>query len=249
MVLGLFLPVQLGMAAARTLETVVHGQSLKRGTAGSLIEQSFDVLVVGLVAVASSITYFLDGGELTWTVSATTTIALGLFIAGPAVRLVQKLTAFFSANVQMPRNRFLRIFLELQHMDGHHSNLARRLMLLSTARFGVLIIMAGQTAAMIDLKIPFWHFGAAMPFVVIATAVGLTPGGLGVNEFIFTSGLTAFGTRLEVAARWSVANRMLVTGACLALWACTALVQLLVKSADSHANCSTNKAAEAIIEN
>ncbi|HXH50492.1 MAG TPA: hypothetical protein VNM47_14205, partial [Terriglobia bacterium] len=46
MTLGLVLPVQLGMTAARTFGTHFYGSPLKRGTAGTLLEQSFDVVNV-----------------------------------------------------------------------------------------------------------------------------------------------------------------------------------------------------------
>src|ERR1700733_3607901 len=41
--LGIVLPVQLAVSATRTMGTHVHGRSLKRGTAGTLFEQSFDM--------------------------------------------------------------------------------------------------------------------------------------------------------------------------------------------------------------
>ncbi len=58
MALGLIVPMQIGMAAARTLGTYVHGRPLQRGTAGTLLEQSFDLLIVVFLAVASGVTWY-----------------------------------------------------------------------------------------------------------------------------------------------------------------------------------------------
>ena len=70
MVLGLILPVQLGIAAARTLGTYLHEGAVRRGTAGSLFEESFDVLVVSLLAIASAVTRYFNASQIMWTVSA-----------------------------------------------------------------------------------------------------------------------------------------------------------------------------------
>jgi hypothetical protein len=53
--LGQVLPVQFSMSAARTLGTYLHGRAC-RGTGGTLFEQSFDVLIVGFLAIASGAT-------------------------------------------------------------------------------------------------------------------------------------------------------------------------------------------------
>ena len=61
------LPVQLSMSAARTLGAYFYGRSLKRGTGGTLFEQSFDVLIVGFLVVASAATRFYGGAGAMWT--------------------------------------------------------------------------------------------------------------------------------------------------------------------------------------
>ena len=217
MALGLVLPVQIGMAAARTLGTYVHGRPLKRGTAGTLYEQSFDLLVVVFLAVASGATWFYRGGALMWIVSATAMTALALLAVGPSVGLIQRLAKSYNARTAAPRNRILRSLWELQHSRLLNAGLARRLVVLSTVRFGVVVLMAGQTAEAIHANIPLWHMAAAMPFVVIATVLAVTPGGIGVNELTFATALKLFGTPLSVAADWSLANRILVTASCFAV--------------------------------
>ena len=64
--LGQVLPVQLSTSAVRTLGTYFQGGALKRGTGGTLFEQSFDVLIVGFLALASGLTRFMRGGGMMW---------------------------------------------------------------------------------------------------------------------------------------------------------------------------------------
>ena len=47
--------------------------------------------------------------------------------------------------------------------------------------------MAGETAQAIGVHIPLWHLAAAMPFVIIACVIVVTPGGLGVNELSYAT--------------------------------------------------------------
>ena len=61
--LGLVLPVQIAMSTARTLGTYVHGRPMKRGAAGTLLEQSFDLLVVAFLSIASGATWLFGGGR------------------------------------------------------------------------------------------------------------------------------------------------------------------------------------------
>lgn len=211
MALGLVIPVQLGMTAARTLGMSIYGKTLKRGTAGTLLEQSFDLLTVVFLTVASATTWLCGGGGLMWTVTAAAMTALALLAAEPSIRLIRWL-ASYTANVearQGPVRAILRRFSKLQHSSVLSAALVRRLVMLSAARFAVVVLMAGQTAEAIGAPIPLWHMAAAMPFVVLASAVAVTPGGLGVNELTSASALNIFGTPFSIGARWAVANRVL----------------------------------------
>ena len=69
--------------------------------------------------------------------------------------------------------------------------------------------MAAQAAQAIGVHIPLWHLAAAMPFVIIACVIVVTPGGLGVNELSYATTLHLFGTPLNVGAQWALANRVL----------------------------------------
>jgi uncharacterized membrane protein YbhN (UPF0104 family) len=224
MALGLILPVQIGMTAARTLGIYLHGRPFKRGSAGTLLEQSFDLLIVLFLAVASAVTWLYNGAALMWMASAAVMTALALLAAGPSIRLIRWFGGAYSARVAAPQNRILRAVWELQHSSLLNAALARRLVMLSAVRFGVVVLMAEQTAQAIHVRIPLWHMAAAVPFVVVATVIAVTPGGIGVNELSSATALKFFGTPLTLAAQWSLANRFLVTESCFAVAACAALM-------------------------
>ena len=54
---------------------------------------------------------------------------------------------------------------------------------------------------------------------LLATALAVTPGGLGVNEWTFAAALTGFGVDLETATQCALVNRVLVMAAALLLGA------------------------------
>lgn len=232
MALGLILPVQIGMAAARTLGTYMHGRPLKRGTGGTLFEQSFDLLIVVFLAVASGATWVFGGGKLMWTCSAAAMTAIALLAVQPSIGMMR----WLGARTAAPRNQILRSFWELQHSSLLNAGLARRLVLLSATRFGVVVLMAGQTAAAIHVRIPLWHMAAAVPFVVIATAIAVTPGGIGVNELTSAAALKLFGTPLVIAVQWSLANRVLATASCFVIAACAGIILAIEQATDSNVN-------------
>jgi uncharacterized membrane protein YbhN (UPF0104 family) len=233
MALGLVLPVQVGMAAARTLGTYVHGRPIKRGTAGTLFEQSFDLLMVVFLAVASGATWFFSGGAVMWVACAAAMTALALLAVGPLIGLIRSAGASYSARITAPDNRILRAVWELQHSSLLNATLARRLVMLSAARFCVVVLMAAQTAEAIHAPIPLWHMAAAVPFVFIATIIAVTPGGIGVNELTSATALKFFGTPLATAAQWSLANRFLVTASCFAVATCASIMWAVEKMATS----------------
>ena len=236
MALGLVLPVQIGMTIARTIGTHTYGRALKRGTAGTLFEQGFDLAVVALLAVASAITWLCGGGGAMWIASAVSLTAMALLAVGPSVRIMQRLFRRASRSAIPGRPVFrhrglgkllahaLQRFAELQHSGLVNARLARRLAMLSAARFCVVVLMANQTAEAIGAHISLWSMAAAMPFATMANAIGVTPGGIGVNELTSVAALHLFGTPLNVASQWALANRLLGMGSCFTVTACGTLM-------------------------
>jgi uncharacterized membrane protein YbhN (UPF0104 family) len=233
--LGQLLPVQLSMSVVRTLGTYFYGKALKRGTVGTLFEQSFDIVIVVFLAVASAATTLFNGGQLVWFVSATIMLALAMLSVGLLVQLANRIATSYSGNAALPTlgNAILRKFSEMQYSGLLRLGLARRLLVLSALRFVVQVFMAKQAAEAIGAHIALWQLAAALPFVVIACVIAITPGGLGVNEVTYATSLHLFGTPLSVGAQWAIANRFLVAASCSVIAICAAGIVLVKKIATS----------------
>lgn len=217
--LGQLLPVQISMSAARTLGTYFYGSPLKRGTAGTLFEQSFDVLIVGFLAIASAITWFFKGGEVVYLISSTIMTLIAILAVGPTIRVTRSILSTTTSG-KWSRSRVVRKIADLEHSGFLNAHLARQMMTISAVRFVVLILMSGQVARAVGAHIPLWQFAAATPFVILAYALAITPGGLGVTELGYTFALHLFGTPVNVAAQWALESRILVLASCLVIAAC-----------------------------
>ena len=233
--IGLILPVQVAMSTARTLGTFIHGRALKRGTAGTLLEQGFDVYMVGFLAVASGITWYCHGGARMWAICASASIVLALLAVEPSVRIMRWLAARLKAPASGPFHRIFDSARALQHSGILNAALARRLVVLSALRTGVVVLMSIQTAGAVGLHIPFWQMAAAVPLVSVVTIVAVTPGGIGLNDLAGAGTLDLFGTPFATGARWVLANRILLTVSYLLIAACAAIVLGLGKSAQRGA--------------
>jgi uncharacterized membrane protein YbhN (UPF0104 family) len=145
-----------------------------------------------------------------------------MLAVGPVVGVIRGQVAALNARSVPPQNRILRSVAGLQESGLLNATLGRQLMALSLARFTVQVLMAGQAAEAIGVHIPLWHLAAAMPFVIIACVIVVTPAGLGVNELSYATTLHLFGTPLQVGAQWALANRFLVASSCFVVAACAA---------------------------
>jgi hypothetical protein len=221
--IGIFLPLQLAMATARTLGTYVHGRAVKRGTVGTLLEQGFDVYMVGFLAVASGVTWFYHGGAKTWALCAAAAITLALLAVGPTVRIIRRLAATCNASTAESHNRILRSVWALQHSGILNAALARRLVVLSALRTGTVVLMSIQTAEAVGLHIPVWQMAAAIPLVSLANIIAVTPGGIGLNDLAGAGALKVFGTPFAIGAQWVLANRVLVSMSYLLFAVCAAI--------------------------
>jgi hypothetical protein len=222
--MGIFLPLQLAMAAARTLGTYVHGRALKRGTAGTLLEQGFDVYTVAFLAIASGVTWFFQGGAKTWALCVSASIVLALLSVGPSMFLIRWLFASCSTPTTEPHNRILRSVWAIQHSGILNAGLARRLVVLSALRTGTVVLMSIQTAKAVGLQVPSWQMAAAVPLVSVAAIIAVTPGGIGLNDLAGAGALKVFGTPFVIGAQWVLANRVLVSVSYLLVASCAIVV-------------------------
>jgi hypothetical protein len=234
MALGLILPVQLGMTVSRTVGTHFYGRAFQRGTGGTLFEQSFDLLITVLLAVASLFTWLCHGQVFIWTLSAVLVTVLGLAAVAPCIRLLQRICNVSAASASLQTSwsrRFLsrqvRHLQNLQHSGLMSGRLGRRLLLLSAARFAVVVLMATRAADAIGVHIVFWRMAAALPFATFANLIAVTPGGVGVNELASVTALHLFGIPLAAASDWALANRLLLTASCFAVLACAFVMMVI----------------------
>ena len=151
-----------------------------------------------------------------WLLSAAGMIALALLAVAPLIRLARRIASYLERALarRTPSRKNLQEFFALLQSGVLRESLTRRLVILSAARFVVVVLMAGSTAAAIGTSIPLWQLAAATPFVYLATVIAATPGGIGVNELTYTGVLRIFGTPLSVAAPWTLANRVLCVVSC-----------------------------------
>ena len=228
--LGLLLPVQLTTTSTRTLGTYVHGRAIRRGTTGTLFEQSFDVLVAGFVVLASAMAKVYGGGQMLWSAMAIIALVASVLCVSPLFRTARWLVAAIGAK-PMPTTPWRRAALRWLSAIGCSGfldvALARNLALLSAIRFMVQIAMAWQVAQAVHLTIPIWHLAAATPLVTLACALIITPGAMGVSELGYTTALNLFGTPLIVGGQWALANRFLITASCLVILALAAIALAL----------------------
>lgn len=162
-----------------------------------------------------------------WAVSAAAAIVLALLMVGPSIGLIRSRSTPRDSMTGAPHSRLgaiLRGFAELRRSGLLDAGLARRLVILSALRFCVVVLMSIQTAEAINVHIPIWQMAAAVPFVVMASVIALTPGGLGVNELTSVTALKIFGTPLVIGAQWALANRALVAVSYFVVAMCAAIV-------------------------
>jgi uncharacterized membrane protein YbhN (UPF0104 family) len=228
--LGQILPMQLSMVVARVLGTQLHGRAFTRGTVGTIFDQGSDFLLVCFLIPASALTWLLAFGPAAWLGLAVVMAVLAVLTVDPTVQLVRRVAAYSIRRNSTPPNRIQRALEELAASPLLASPVLRRLLLLSIVRFVVLVLMAGETSRAIGSSVPLWHLGAAMPFVVLSSALAITPGGIGLNELTYATALSLFGTPLSVGVPWALANRILVAATAFTLGACTAAACLVAKS-------------------
>jgi uncharacterized membrane protein YbhN (UPF0104 family) len=222
---GQVLPVPVAVAVAR-LVGVHGGTDIKpsHNLVGTLIEQFFDLAIALLLGSASLVVLYLGQSGL-WLYlvvgvlsasAAVTELAYGYY--APILRalaeksfLPQKLRALAaSVAANMPAQR-----------------LVRQLSLLSILRFAILCVAAAATSWTMGLAIPALHLAIAMPLVILASVIALTPGALGFNELAYAGSLVILGTSFDAAAEWALFNRILTMLASLLIGLAGAVVLVL----------------------
>lgn len=211
--LSLVMPSQLSASLSRSLGSHFYGgRAIVRGTAATFFEQSFDLLVAVFVSIASVSVLLFGGGATDWLLLAGIFSMAGLITTGPGIRFaVRCLTLLKSLRFFAQSARMSALANGLLTSSVLSPSLGRRLFLLSLLRLLALMWMMGFLTAAAGLDIPLWQLSAAVPVVMVAVAVPITPAGLGVNEWVFASILVLLGNPFDLAAQVVVINRILGT--------------------------------------
>jgi uncharacterized membrane protein YbhN (UPF0104 family) len=217
MAVGQILPAQIAVAATRSAGShLVTGTGAVRSALATLFEQMVELVVVALCGLASL--YCLWRGDLGWwTGGAAGAVVAGLLLIGPASMVATAVTRRLAEPRVRPSGRLARLGQALADSGLFDRALALRLYGLSVLRLVVLWGMAVATTQAVGLDISLLQLAAALPLVVLASALTLTPANIGVNEWTFTAAFTAFGADFDVAAQWALVNRVLVAVAMLVI--------------------------------
>jgi hypothetical protein len=202
--LGQLLPAAIGMSTARTLASSLYGRALRRGTFGTLFEQSFDLLAVGVLAIPSVVILTFHRSSGTW-------LALAIPMSLGVVWMVGKLLdTLNNIDVEIDQTvRWKRTLADIKHSGLMRGALGRKLMMVAFARFVLVVLAAGETTAAIHAAIPLGYLAVAMPLGLLAMVTGVTPGGIGIVEFTYVGMLHLLGIPFSVATEWALAARVL----------------------------------------
>ncbi len=213
--LGQIVPAQLSLVFSRSIGAHLHGgRAVSRGFAATLFDYFFDVVVAGFCGLASILVLLSGGGATAWVLYALAICLAGFLVYGSATRLAAGLARTLAA---VAGRRLAAACAAFALSPLLAPRVGRRLLAISLLRFTLLVLIGAVSASAIGAELPLWQLAAALPFAVIANAMALTPGSLGVNEWTVSSALLAFGTALPVSAKWALVNRILVAAAA-ALW-------------------------------
>ena len=231
--LGQFLPAQISTALARSAGTrAFGGPVLRDGLGATMIEQLFDFFVAALLGCASLLVIVMAADSAAWALWSVAAIVAGLALCVVAGRLAASGSGrLASLAARIPPGRMRKLLSSVTEPRLIASEMTLRLFVLSLLRFVVLVLIGAVVANALSLDLPLWHLAAAFPFAVLAIALALTPGALGIGEFTFSWALVALGTPLQVAGQWVIATRILVVAtAALLGFAGTAIVVLSHRS-------------------
>jgi Lysylphosphatidylglycerol synthase TM region len=206
--LGQIVPAQLSLVLSRSLGAHLHGgRALSRGATATLFDYFFDVLISGFLALSSLLVLLTGGGARTWVLGALAISGAGFLLYGAAARLA---TGVARSLASVGGGRLGRFCAAIALSPLLAPDIGRRLLAISALRFALLVLMGAVSARAIGVDLPLWQQAAALPFALIANALSITPGSLGVNEWTVSSALFALGTPFQVSAQWALVSRILV---------------------------------------
>jgi uncharacterized membrane protein YbhN (UPF0104 family) len=209
---GQVLPIQLVTPLARAWVASKAGIAPGRAIGTSLLEQSFELLVLACMSLAALIAT-LGGAPLPVALAVSLAIATAatLFV-GPALAGFARL---FAISATRFRGRMGQAFTSLASGFGAAGCLPRKVLLLITG-LGFLryALLASLNILLIGVLVPGVDIVAllvAFPVVILVMSLPIFPGGLGVVELTWAGALIAQGASPATAAEAALALRILST--------------------------------------
>ncbi|HEY1545845.1 MAG TPA: lysylphosphatidylglycerol synthase transmembrane domain-containing protein [Xanthobacteraceae bacterium] len=224
---GQIVPMQVATALSRSLGAhLATGSGAVRGALATVFEQMFDIVVVCLLGLLSAGCLW-RGDAGWWGAGAVATFAVGFMLVPRVFGMMAAITELLAKLPTVLGARIGNLSRALARYGLFEARLARRLFVLSALRFVMLWLMTIVATHAVGLNISSVQIAAALPFVVLAMALAVTPGGVGVNEWTFVAALVAFGVDLETATQCALVNRLLVGFAVLMVGAVGAILTQL----------------------
>jgi uncharacterized membrane protein YbhN (UPF0104 family) len=207
--LGQVMPASLSLVASRSIGAYLYGgRPLIRSTSATVFDYFFDVLVAAGFGVSSILVLIAGGGAVTWLLCSVAISVVGLLLYGTGTRAVARATLGLRGHSGCQRGlRFVAA-----HSPLFAPEIGRLLLAISALRFAVLVLISEITARAIGLQVSTWQLAAALPFAIVANALAITPGGLGLTEWSVSSALFALGASFQTSAQWALTTRIVVAG-------------------------------------
>lgn len=214
MLIGQFLPPAIAIATNRAaVMKFKQNTTLKKGFFNALYDMGFDFLIAVLLIPASLLqwTYHFSFGA--WLGIGLATLIMTTFLLMPAAKILP-----------------VSWLIKLELANGKKSSLLKpriisSMMLLSTMRFGMVILRKVFGAAAFMIAVPFATIAYAVPLATMSALLMFTPANLGIAEWSWTYLLTLWSIPVAVGAFYSVSFRLLlfmaqliVTGICWLLY-------------------------------
>ncbi len=213
--LGQIVPAQLSLVLSRSLGAHLYGgRALVRGATATVFDYFFDLLVAACVALSSLLIVLLGGGEARWALLVGTIGTAGFLLYGCVARISAATAGLIASRFG---GRIGGVCRAIAVSPLLAPEMGRRLLAISVLRFLVLVTMSVISAKAIGADLGVWQLAASLPFAILANALALTPGGLGVTEWAASTVLFALGTSFQASAQWALVNRVLVGAAAVLL--------------------------------
>ncbi|MCX7289404.1 MAG: lysylphosphatidylglycerol synthase transmembrane domain-containing protein, partial [Rhodobacterales bacterium] len=180
---GQVLPIQVVTPLARAWVAGKAGITPGRAIGTSLLEQSFEILVLACMALAALVA---STGDLAWPVAVLicgATAALATLLVGPTL---DSFARFFSAVAERLRGHLQLVLARLSEGFTAAARLPQRVLLLITGlSFLRYALLASLNVLILAALVPGADKAAlflAFPIVLLVMSLPVFPGGLGVVE-------------------------------------------------------------------